>query len=160
VVTGTTPCSLNLERGSGFFSKASYSVDFEKDGYESETRYVNGEVNMEYGLGNLLLGGVLGWLIIDPATGAMWDLEPSRVSASLRTSRTSASDSQARDREGSPTTSDQAQCAKCGRLNKANAKFCTKCGAALSGGSGLCSDCGHENPTTAKFCAKCGSALE
>ncbi|MDY5520178.1 hypothetical protein, partial [Campylobacter lanienae] len=26
--------------------------------------------------GNFIFGGLLGWLIVDPATGAMWNLKP------------------------------------------------------------------------------------
>lgn len=31
---------------------------------------------MWYAVGNLFIGGLVGWLIVDPATGAMWTLDP------------------------------------------------------------------------------------
>ncbi|WP_066405597.1 hypothetical protein [Flavisolibacter tropicus] len=38
--------------------------------------------------GNLLIGGVLGMLIIDPATGAMWRLETPPINVRLQKSNT------------------------------------------------------------------------
>ena len=82
---GSTPCSLSLSRGSGFFSSAKYRVVIEKPGYEKREVRITGSVNGWYIAGNLLfgIGSVLGWLIIDPATGAMWSLNPEDVNASL-----------------------------------------------------------------------------
>jgi len=34
--------------------------------------------------GNLLFGGGMGWLIVDPSTGAMWTLEPADMSVTLK----------------------------------------------------------------------------
>lgn len=39
-----------------------------------------------YIAGNLLVGGILGWLIVDPLSGAMWTLSPAQVDARLETS--------------------------------------------------------------------------
>ena len=47
-------------------------------------------------------------------------------------------------------------CAKCGGTNRAGAKFCEHCGAALSVS---CPSCGHANPADAAFCAECGKPL-
>ena len=33
-----------------------------------------------YLAGNFIFGGLLGWLIVDPATGAMWNLKPHHTS--------------------------------------------------------------------------------
>lgn len=33
--------------------------------------------------GNLLFGGLIGWLIVDPASGAMWHFDPEQVSVLL-----------------------------------------------------------------------------
>ena len=35
--------------------------------------------------GNILFGGILGWLIIDPATGAMWKLDTNEINVTLDT---------------------------------------------------------------------------
>ena len=47
-------------------------------------------------------------------------------------------------------------CAKCGGANRADAKFCDHCGAALSL---TCPSCGHANAPDATFCNECGKAL-
>ncbi len=74
VYTGNTPANLKLKSGSGFFGKASYQVKFEKEGYATKMIPVNFKVNGWY-FGNILLGGIIGMLIVDPATGAMYKLE-------------------------------------------------------------------------------------
>ncbi|MDD5677054.1 MAG: PEGA domain-containing protein [Kiritimatiellae bacterium] len=86
---GTTPCSLSLSRGSGFFSSAKYRIVIEKPGYEKREVKISGSVNGWYIAGNLVFGGLIGWLILDPATGAMWSLSPDDVKASLSTASSS-----------------------------------------------------------------------
>jgi hypothetical protein len=39
-----------------------------------------------YVAGNLFLGGLIGWLVIDPASGAMWKIDPEYVNVSLENS--------------------------------------------------------------------------
>lgn len=41
------------------------------------------KVNGWYIGGNLLFGGVIGWLIVDPATGAMWKLDTNEINVTL-----------------------------------------------------------------------------
>jgi ribosomal protein L40E len=50
----------------------------------------------------------------------------------------------------------QAVCPKCGGTNRADAKFCDHCGAALSL---ICPTCGHPNAADAAFCDECGKPL-
>ena len=83
---GTTPATMSLKRGAGFFSAAKYRVRFEKDGYAPREVPVVGKVSGWYIGGNFLfggLGGLIGWLIVDPATGGMWTLTPDDVRAEL-----------------------------------------------------------------------------
>ncbi|ADY11910.1 PEGA domain-containing protein [Sphaerochaeta globosa] len=75
VYVGSTPASVSLEAGSGFFSKASYTIKFEKAGFEPSLYTLTSTIDGWY-WGNLLVGGVLGMVIIDPMTGAMWKLDP------------------------------------------------------------------------------------
>jgi hypothetical protein len=82
IFSGQTPTTLKLKAGSGFFGKARYQVTFTKDGYESRTVPVEFKLDGWY-FGNLLLGGVLGMLIIDPATGAMYKLETEFLNETL-----------------------------------------------------------------------------
>lgn len=74
IYSGETPTALKLKSGSGFFGKARYQVKFEKEGYETKTVPVYFKVDGWY-FGNILLGGLIGMLIVDPATGAMYKLE-------------------------------------------------------------------------------------
>jgi len=80
--TGTTPCTAELNRGAGFFTGASYHVKVTKAGYAPfETNLVSG-VSGWYA-GNIVFGGLIGMLIVDPATGGMYTLEPDVVNATL-----------------------------------------------------------------------------
>lgn len=84
VWSGLTPVSASLQRGSGFFSGASYRVEILLEGYEPATVFIRPHLNgFWYLAGNFFLGGPIGWLIVDPATGAMWNLSPEVVNARL-----------------------------------------------------------------------------
>ena len=48
------------------------------------------------------------------------------------------------------------KCARCGFVNSASAKFCSKCGAPITK---ICSYCGAENDDGAKYCNSCGKPL-
>ena len=80
---GSTPFTTSLKRGAGYFKKAKYQVTFEKPGYKTEAITLEGTPGGWYLGGNLLVGG-MGYLIVDPATGAMWTLEPNDVSVTLK----------------------------------------------------------------------------
>jgi len=66
--------TVTLDTSNGFFSKAKYQVEASKAGYETSTTQISAGVNGWY-FGNILFGGLIGMLIVDPATGAMWKLE-------------------------------------------------------------------------------------
>ena len=74
VFTGTTPTTAVLPAGGGYFKGQDYMVTFEKEGYISTTVPIQRSIDGWYIGGNILLGGLIGWLIVDPATGAMWTL--------------------------------------------------------------------------------------
>jgi len=78
---GTTPTTLVLSAKSGYFQSAEYSLEFEKEGYDRTTQYLSASMDGWY-VGNIIFGGLIGFLIVDPATGAMWKLN-SPVSATL-----------------------------------------------------------------------------
>ena len=71
----TTPSVVMLDAGDGFFSRARYQIQFEKEGYQPMTAFLSADLSGWY-WGNLIFGGLLGMLIVDPATGAMWKLDP------------------------------------------------------------------------------------
>ena len=75
IFSGRTPSTIILSAGSGFWKGAKYTVKFEKDGYVSEEIKIKRGIDGWYIIGNFGFGGLIGWLIVDPATGAMWTLE-------------------------------------------------------------------------------------
>lgn len=88
IYKGTSPAVVPLKSGAGYFSRAEYQVKFNMKGYEERIVPVNFKLNGWY-FGNLFIGGVLGMLIVDPITGAMWRLETQYIAETLQT--TSAS---------------------------------------------------------------------
>lgn len=76
---GMTPANLMLRRGRKYMKPAHYRIVFEKEGFEPRIVDLAGRVNGWYVSGNLLLGGLVGWLVVDPMTGGMWTLEPDEV---------------------------------------------------------------------------------
>ena len=83
VFEGTTPATVNLDKGDGYFSGQSYMIRISKSGFESQTIPVTAQPNGWYIAGNFVFGGLIGWFIVDPATGAMWNLTPDKIHASL-----------------------------------------------------------------------------
>jgi hypothetical protein len=69
VASGTTPSTITLKSGAGFFEGADYTVEATGHGSVPVVSKLNG-----WYWGNLLFGGLIGMLIVDPATGAMWKL--------------------------------------------------------------------------------------
>ncbi|ELB2875209.1 hypothetical protein QNF00_003121 [Vibrio alginolyticus] len=65
----------NLERSNGFFSGADYNLKITAKGYKEQIIPLTSTASGWYIGGNILLGGLIGWLIVDPATGGMWALE-------------------------------------------------------------------------------------
>ncbi len=79
---GQTPATVTLKKGAGYFKPESYQVVFSKEGYQTQTVNVKGTVSGWY-VANILFGGLIGLLIVDPATGAMYSLSPSDVKTVL-----------------------------------------------------------------------------
>ena len=80
--TGSTPATVTLKRGNGYFKPAGYQVTFSKEGFQTKTVQVKATVNGWY-LANIIFGGLVGFLIVDPATGAMYTLSPSDINTVL-----------------------------------------------------------------------------
>lgn len=78
---GLTPASITMKASAGFFQGESYTVVFAKEGYEEVVATLNATLDGWY-VGNIIFGGLIGILIVDPATGAMWKL-PDDLSVSL-----------------------------------------------------------------------------
>ncbi|MGD1823645.1 MAG: hypothetical protein ACPKM0_12900 [Pleomorphochaeta sp.] len=76
VYKGTTPALVKLDASNGFFKKENYTITFSKEGYEESIYTIENHLDGWY-WGNILAGGLIGMLIIDPSTGAMWSLDTS-----------------------------------------------------------------------------------
>ncbi|MDH5638472.1 MAG: hypothetical protein OEZ04_08275 [Nitrospinota bacterium] len=80
VTQSATPYTAVLERGAGYFTRGMYQITLNMPGYKEQTFIVEGAVNIgPYVFGNILAGGPIGSLIVDPITGAMWKLEPTSI---------------------------------------------------------------------------------
>ena len=67
---GTTPITIPLKKGAAYFQAAKYRVVFEAPGRQKKEIWLTGSLEG-------------GWYIVDPLTGAMWNLSPETVNASL-----------------------------------------------------------------------------
>jgi len=79
---GKTPATVTLKTGEGYFKGKEYTVLIRKEGYEEQSVVIRKELNGWY-LGNILFGGLIGLLVVDPLTGAMWTLTPQDINVNL-----------------------------------------------------------------------------
>ena len=75
VFTGTTPATVKLKGGKGYFKGEDYTVNFSKPGFGDTSVPIKRGLSGWYVAGNLVIGGLIGWLIVDPITGAMYTLD-------------------------------------------------------------------------------------
>ncbi len=86
VFKGATPTTVTLQKSDGsYWGKKSYSVKISKPGFETQTIPVTASANGWYIAGNLVFGGLIGWFVVDPFNGKMYNLSPETISASLPT---------------------------------------------------------------------------
>ena len=79
--TGTTPSTVTLAAGESYFHAKTYTITFSKEGCADQYATVKATLSGWY-FGNILFGGLIGLLIIDPISGKMWKLQPD-VTANL-----------------------------------------------------------------------------
>lgn len=80
----TTPEVVTLKRSDGsYFGSETYQVEINKKGYVSKKYIIESNVNNWYIWGNIFFGGLVGWFIVDPMTGRMYDLRPSIINEAL-----------------------------------------------------------------------------
>lgn len=82
IFNGTTPTQVELKSGAGYFKKAEYIVKYSKDGYLTKEVTISADINGWY-FGNIVFGGLIGFLIVDPATGAMYRLDQTDLNETL-----------------------------------------------------------------------------
>lgn len=76
---GKTPLVVTLKSSDSYFSKAHYTVEYTN--IDGKTTSVGLEPTIDgWYFGNILFGGIIGMLIVDPLTGAMYSL-PEEVKA-------------------------------------------------------------------------------
>ena len=92
VHTGTTPATVTLNRGAGYFKSESYTVVLSKPGFADKQLTITGTMSGWY-IGNILFGGLIGILAVDPVTGAMYSF-PDTVSGTLDAQKTSRANDQ------------------------------------------------------------------
>lgn len=84
VSQGTTPQGVMLEKSDGsYFGKKSYQITFQKADYQPVTLPVTANANGWYIGGNIVFGGLIGWLAVDPFNGGMYTLSPKETNAVL-----------------------------------------------------------------------------
>jgi len=97
VYDGTTPASVKLKKGAGYFKAEQYSVEFKRHCYPTQIIKTTASINPKYwenhgfflvNLGLFVLCPycinvflpisaltmMIGYLVVDPLTGAMWQL--------------------------------------------------------------------------------------
>ena len=89
--SGTTPMTVTLKKGRGYFKPEVYTVRFTKDGSKPREILVSGAVNGWY-FGNIIFGGLIGLLAVDPATGTRYTLKPDAVEGTLSELKVSRTD--------------------------------------------------------------------
>jgi hypothetical protein len=82
VAVEKTPCVISLDPKKGYFSGQSYTLRLEMPGYKATEVELTPKMSGWY-WGNLLLGGLIGMLAVDPATGAMWNIAPDKIDRTL-----------------------------------------------------------------------------
>ena len=85
--------ALRLSSTTIIRKEENYTVTFKKEGYDAHSATIKRGLDGWYILGNLVFGGVIGYLIVDPATGAMWKLEE-KVSVYLKSQVSSLNSNQ------------------------------------------------------------------
>lgn len=78
VFKGQIPTSVTLKKKSGFFSGEKYTISSEQNEYFPYVKTLDTTISPWY-FGNILFGGLIGLLIVDPATGAMWTFKDDNI---------------------------------------------------------------------------------
>jgi uncharacterized protein YceK len=83
---GQTPLIIPLSTRGGYFKSKQYDVILSKEGYADKTINIDSFLSGWYA-GNVIIWpmAVIGGLIVDPLTGAMWSLSPKNIDAVLET---------------------------------------------------------------------------
>ena len=72
---------MTLPSGRGYFKGEAYTITFKKEGYADTNATLETSMSGWY-WGNIVFGGLIGMLVVDPMTGAMYKL-PEDAAANL-----------------------------------------------------------------------------
>lgn len=79
-----SPGVVKLTRSDGsYLGGENYQIIITKPNYITKELFVVNKINNWYWFGNLFFGGFIGWLLVDPITGRMYDLKPSEINEIL-----------------------------------------------------------------------------
>lgn len=81
VHSAETPSTVTLAAGAGYFKSEVYTITLNLDGYSTKVYTLEASRDGWY-WGNIVFGGFIGGLIVDPLTGAMYKL-PDSVNITL-----------------------------------------------------------------------------
>jgi len=81
VASAAAPAVVELKRGDGFLRPARYTATIEAPGYEPTQVAIDPKMN-PWVYGNVIFGGLIG-AVVDPMTGAMWNLTPNEINQEL-----------------------------------------------------------------------------
>jgi len=87
IFEGKTPTTVPLEKKKGYFSGKTYTVTISMSGFADKVIVVDTKTNGWYLGGNIIFGGLIGWFIVDPLTGAMWTLDTNELNVALEPSK-------------------------------------------------------------------------
>lgn len=82
VTSETTPFTAKLDPRGAYFQGQKYTATFELTGYATSQAPINPQLSPWY-LGNIVFGGLIGLIIVDPLTGSMWNLRPLRIEQAM-----------------------------------------------------------------------------
>ncbi|UOG74416.1 hypothetical protein MTX78_20135 [Hymenobacter tibetensis] len=82
VFSGVAPTAVTLKSGSGYMRREIYTLTFKKEGFEDKKLTLESDVNGWY-FGNIVFGGLIGFLIVDPLTGAMYRISDKEIQGAL-----------------------------------------------------------------------------
>jgi hypothetical protein len=86
VMTNTTPFVARLPTKYGYFQGQNYRLVFEMPAHATAEVELKSSLSGWY-FGNVIFGGVIGMLIVDPLTGAMFNLSPDKIDQPLTASQ-------------------------------------------------------------------------
>src|SRR5690348_8021329 len=82
VLKQATPFTASLSPKYRYFKGQTYRVVFEMPGYRPTEMQLTSAISGWF-FGNILFGGLIGMLAVDPNTGAMYNLMPTKIDQTL-----------------------------------------------------------------------------